>query len=197
MLEHFFGSKTRLKLLKVFFRSPERPFFVRELARLVETQLNAVRRELENLERMDLLTPVPFDEVAIHDGGTERSKFYRLNTLAPLYPELRALLMKGEMLLEQELIDELKEKAGDITLFFLTGIFTHETDVSTDILLVGKLKPLVVNKLIKRYEEETDKEVRYTLMDEREFKDRREIGDRFLFTVFESKHIPVINTYRL
>ena len=34
-----------------FFHSPERAFYVRELARLVEGQLNAIRRELANLER--------------------------------------------------------------------------------------------------------------------------------------------------
>ena len=49
MLEHLFGSKTRVRLLRLFLHHPEEAFFVRELARKTHFQMNAVRRELENL----------------------------------------------------------------------------------------------------------------------------------------------------
>jgi hypothetical protein len=195
MLEHFFGSKTRVKLMKTFFRHPEQPFYVRELARLIETQLNAVRREIAHLELAGLLVPVPQADVPNRDLGTDRSKYYKLNTKAMLYSELKALLMKAEVMEEQALVNEVKEKAGDVALLLLTGHFTQEPDVDTDMLIVGTLKPTIIAKIIQAYEDDMGKAVRYTLMDEREFRDRREIGDRFLYSIFEAKHIMVVNRF--
>ncbi len=197
MLEHFFGSKTRLKLLKIFFRSPEQNFFVRELARLAETQLHAVRREISNLERMNLIMQVPADEAKSNEVGTERSKYYQLNGRSLLFAEIKALLDKGELMEEKQLIDEIVLKGGDIKLFILTGIFNGEKNANTDLLLVGKLKPAVIMKIIKMYEKDLGKAIRYTLMDEKEFKDRREMGDKFLYNIFEVKHNLVVNEYNL
>ena len=197
MLEHFFGSKTRLKLLKIFFRSPEQNFFVRELARLAETQLHAVRREISNLERMNLIMQVTADEAKSNEVGTERSKYYQLNGRSLLFAEIKALLDKGELMEEKQLIDEIVLKGGDIKLFILTGIFNGEKNANTDLLLVGKLKPAVIMKIIKMYEKDLGKAIRYTLMDEKEFKDRREMGDKFLYNIFEVKHNLVVNEYNL
>ncbi len=197
MLEHFFGSKTRVKLLKTFFRSPDRTFYVRELARLIETQLNAVRREIANLEKVGLLIHVTSDKISAKDLGTERSKFYQLNTNAMLYTELKALLMKAELMQEQLLVDEIRMKAGQLKLFLLTGQFTHESEVDTDIVLVGTVKPLVMAKIIEQYEGDLGKSIRYTVMDEQEFRDRRHIGDRFLYSIFEAKHIMLVNEFNV
>lgn len=199
MLEHFFGSKTRLKLLKIFFRSPDQAFYVRELARLADTQLNGIRREIANLEKMYLLKTISANEVLGSGGtaGTGRSKYYRLDTGSLLYPELKALLLKAEIGEERQLIEALKDKAGTVKLLLLTGIFLQEKDVNTDLLLVGEIKPLIVAKLIKAYESELGKVVRYTIFDEKEFQDRWEIGDKFLYSLFEAKHLSVVDEYHL
>lgn len=196
MLEHFFGSKTRLKLLKIFFRSPERPFYVRELARIIGTHLHAVRREIANLQKLQLIKMVEV-EASENEGGTERSKYYQIDPLSPLYNELKALLDKAELMEEKQLIEEIKSKGGELKLLLLTGIFTDEREASTDLMIVGKLKPLVLAKIIQKYEEDLGKTIRYTFMSEQEFKDRRHVGDRFLFNIFESKHVFVVNEYNL
>lgn len=197
MLEHFFGSRTRLRLLKIFFRSADRAFYVRELARLADTQLHAVRREIKNLELLNLIAPVEPSARQSSETGTERSKYYQLNTTAFLYPELRALLLKGELLEQNQLIAEIAAKGGRITLLLLTGIFTEDPNVTTDMLIVGSVKPAVIAKLVKQYEMDLYKSIRYTLMDEKEFKDRRHIGDKFLYTIFEAKHLFAVNEYNL
>lgn len=198
MLEHFFGSKTRLLLLKIFFRSPDQAFYARELSRLTGMQLNAVRREIANLAGIGLIAKAHFDEVALHAAvGTGRSKYYRLDPGSLLYPELKALLLKAEIGEERQLVEMLKNKAGRVKLLLLTGIFLQEKEVDTDILIVGKIKPLTVAKLIKAYENELGKVVRYTIFDEKEFRDRREIGDKFLYGLFEAKHLSVVDEYHL
>ena len=149
MLEQLFGSKTRLKLLYLFFRTEDRSYFVRELARLAETQLNAVRRELSNLSELGIISQVSADSKKMDELGTERSKYFKLNTGCLLYSELKALLSQAQVLEEQKLVEALKTKAGDIKLMLLTGIFTGTEDAPTDILMVGELKPMATSKLIK------------------------------------------------
>jgi hypothetical protein len=39
------------------------------------------------------------------------------------------------------------------------------------------------------------KTIRYTIMDEKEFNDRRQVGDRFLFSLFEAKHLMMVDSY--
>ena len=194
MLEQLFGSKTRVKLLHIFFHSPERPFYVRELARLVEGQLNAIRRELANLEQVGLIMPVAIDAVEVPKGvGTGRSKYYKLDASCLLYMEMKSLLFKAQMLYELELIDLLKAKAGKIKALLFTGCFTDAKDAETDILLVGEIRPLLVARLIAEFEKKLGKSLRYTIMTQKEWHDRREIGDKFLYSIFEGKHVTVID----
>lgn len=56
--EHLFGSKTRVKLLSLFYNNPERPFYVREITRKVNEQINSVRRELQNLLNIGIVKSV-------------------------------------------------------------------------------------------------------------------------------------------
>lgn len=194
MLEQLFGSKTRVKLLHIFFHSPERPFYVRELARLAESQLNAVRRELSNLQKVGLITPAVVDVQDMpENNGTGRSKYYRLDPACLLYPELRSLLFKAQILYERELIELLKAKAGKIKILLFTGCFTDARNAETDILLVGEIRPMLVSKLVTDFEKKMGKSLRYTIMSEKEFSDRREIGDKFLYSIFEGKHVTAVD----
>ena len=49
MIDQLFGSKTRVKLLYLFYGNPNRSFYVREITRKIDEQINSVRRELSNL----------------------------------------------------------------------------------------------------------------------------------------------------
>lgn len=195
MLEQLFGSKTRVKLLHMFFQFPERSFYVREVARLADVQLNAVRREIANLENLGLLMPISINEAAdsAENVGTGRSKYYRLNGACLLYFELKSLLLKAQMLQERELIELLKEKAGKLKMLLLTGSFTEANDIGTDVLMVGEVRPMVVAKIIAEFEKNLGKSIRYTIMTEKEFMERREIGDKFLYSIFEGKHMAIVD----
>ncbi|KKU26065.1 MAG: putative transcriptional regulator [Candidatus Magasanikbacteria bacterium GW2011_GWA2_46_17] len=185
--------------MHLFFQYPDRSFYVRELARLISTQLNAVRREISNLEQLDLIQPAEPKQKPYKYGdanpGTSRSKYYCLNTGSLLCFEMKSLLLKAEVLEQSELIEEIKRKAGDLSLLLLTGIFSGDKSVDTDMLIVGNLKPVSIAKLIGEFEAKSGKTIRYTLMDDKEFSERREIGDKFLYSLFEGKHVTVIDNY--
>ena len=188
MLEHLFGSTTRVKLLRLFFNNQDRAYFVRELSRVIDIQLNAVRRELANLEELGIVKQVAFGESKEEEVGTERSKYYRLNTDFFLCEELGALLNKTQLIEEREFIDLIKKRCGTIKLMILTGFFTG-AEVGTDVLLVGDIKPVPLSKTIKDFEKFLNRPIRYTVMDEKEFTERKEIGDKFIYSIFEAKHL--------
>jgi len=198
MLEQLFGSKTRFKILRHLFRGPGKPFFVRELARDVETQVNAVRREIGILVQLGLLkeeTEKPKANTA--EYGSTLRKYYRLNVDSVLYDDLKNLIGKMEIIGEEALIKDIKEQGGKIKLFLLTGRFTKNSGAPSDILLVGDLKERNVAKIIADYEKELGFEVRYTIMSEMELKERRQMMDKFIFAMFEAENVKVINELKV
>lgn len=161
-------------------------------------QLNAVRREIANLLKVGLVIQIKpkfsEDEAEVKN---ERSKYYQLLSDSLLYPELRDLLVKVQMLEEREFVRELKNRGGKIKFMLLTGLFTDSKGVDTDLLIVGQVRPQSVDKLIRQFEKTINREIRYTIMSEKEFNERREIGDKFLYNLFEAKHTVPIDEFYL
>ena len=193
MLEHLFGSKTRLRLLRVFFRNPEKVFFVRELARLVEGQVNAIRRELALLIEATLVKEIDSPTTNSGAPGEGLRKYYALNSDSVIYPELYALLLKGQLFGEQQLTHDIQAKFPEIKFLLVTGQFTGDARAQSDLLVVGKVKEQSLAKLIESSEHSFGFPIRYTVLTEREFADRREIMDKFLYSLFEATHVVVVD----
>jgi len=193
MLEQLFGSKTRFNLLRVLFRQADNPFYVREMARLIGTQINAIRRELELLLKLGIVKEEDVDTSEKTSQGAKLRKYYILDKESLLYPELHALLLKAKILGEQEFIKEITKRAGNISLFLLTGKFTGCEGLASDMLLVGKIKERTLAKIISEYEKDFGFEIMYTTMTDQEFKDRRHVMDKFLYSLFEADNLKVIN----
>jgi len=193
MLEHLFGSKTRVRLLRLFFAEPEKMYFVRELTRILDVQINAVRRELELLEEAGIVEEVKGGDIPGNDPQSIR-KYYRLSQSSLLFPELQALIYKEKLLNEHLFIEELKVKAGDgLKMLVLSGHFTDDEKAPTDMLIIGDVREKAITSLIEQYEHDHRVSFRYTFMKEQEFLDRRHIMDKFLFTLFESKIIKAVD----
>ena len=79
-------------------------------------------------------------------------------------------------------------------LFILTGFFVGNNESKTDILLVGKVNKEKFTKLIKNLEKSVNREVNYTIMDEKEFIYRQEIFDVFIHNLTEGKKIVINDT---
>ena len=194
MLEHLFGSKTRYRLLRFFFHNTESSFFVRELTRALDVQINAVRRELELLIKSTLVeeTVAP-GHIDQSKAGASLRKYYRLNVGSILYPEMQALLMKAQLLDEQVFVNTLKESCGDIKLMLLTGKFAGEKNVQTDMLIVGDIKTRKLEKVIADYEKDVGFDIRYTTLTTDELYERRHMMDKFIYSIFEAKHMRVVD----
>lgn len=206
MLEHLFGSKTRVKLLQRFLNNPEQPYYLRELARAIHIQLNSVRREVANLEAIGIISPMLSPSVLPGSAAASRTtlarrgrqtlkKFYLANPSFLLYPELKALLVKAQLLLEQKLVEKIKSIAS-VQLLALTGMFVGLEGFSTDLLLVGTVNRKRLARLMGQFERELDHPINYTVMTVGEFRYRHNLTDKFLYTILENKKIVVIDRLR-
>ena len=194
MVEQLFGSNTRFRLLRFFFLKPDKPYYVRQLARLLEVQINAIRRELEILMGIGLLQEVtPKEDDVTRKIGSPKRKYYLLNPDCIIYPEMQALFEKENAIGREDFVRDMCEKAGDIKFFLLTGRFTGYTKASTDLLLVGEIKPRILMNLITQYEKDFGHELRYTIMTEKEFIERRYVMDKFIYTLFEGPHLKLVD----
>lgn len=187
MLDQLFGSKTRVKILRLFFAKQDSKFFVREITRALNERINSVRRELEILENMGLLK---YEE---HNN----KKYYYINKNFVLFEELRNIIIKSRILLEKEYIGRLKRLEGAKYLA-LTGYFVDlKEETLTDILIVGKVHKAVIEKIVNQMSSEFMVDLNYTLMDQKEFDYRRGMTDRFLYNILKNKKVVIVDKIKL
>jgi hypothetical protein len=173
MLEQLFGSKTRTKLLRLFFMGKEGRFYVREITRLIDERINSVRRELENLKLFGL----------IKDEIVNNKRFYFLNEDFILFKELKDLIIKSRFFVEKEYTKKFKKLPG-IKYVVLTGYFVGLKEKTlTDILIVGKVSKVKVESVVNNMSKEFFNDVNYTIMDMKEFKYRKGMTDKFLYNI--------------
>lgn len=191
VLEHLFGSRTRAQLLYTFLNQPERSFYIRELARHVGTQINAVRRELDGLSKDKFIVQVGKENLKKKNSTTDK-KYFIINQDFILFPELKALFSKSHLFLGSDLIEALG-RTKKVSLLLLTGSFVDNKKTKTDLLIVGSVNRKKLQDIVRRFERNLGFEINYTLMSREEYKYRKEIGDQFLHRILENKYITALN----
>src|SRR3990170_925911 len=141
MLKDLFISKTRVKLLTVFLINPGKIFYVRELVRMVSEQINAVRAELQRMEKADML----FSE------NRANRKFYGFRKDYIFYDELSRMISKVQGL-GGDIIKE-RGKLGKIKFALLSGGYIRRRPVGAadvDLLVVGNIVIPQLAQLVKK-----------------------------------------------
>ena len=209
MIEQLFGSKTRVKLLQLFYSNPNRSFYVREITRKIDEQINSVRRELANLMNVGIIVSdntnnrlyyevnqnfeyyLPLKEIFGGGGAsaTKAAKPQPGTDVTPTAvattpaPSKKSVALSGGSAADREKISAL----GNVELAIYTGQFTRDEASGVDLLIVGDVNQNSLAKLITELEAQEGKEIRYVHMPLEEFSYRKQINDRFLTTVLESK----------
>ncbi|HUV72608.1 MAG TPA: hypothetical protein VMW25_06400 [Clostridia bacterium] len=183
MLKDLLVSKVRVKLLHLFFSNPTELYHVRGLVRKTQEEINAVRRELQNLEKVGLLKKEP----------RGNRLYYWLNTGYCLYQELMQAVAK-ETGLGQE-ITKNKNRLGKVNFCVFSGRFvrrmSREED-EVDILVVGNIVMVELAALVKVEEEKRGQEINYTVMTNDEFEFRKKRRDPFLLGILSSSRVMII-----
>jgi hypothetical protein len=198
MVEQLFGSKTRVKLLQLFYSNPNRSFYVREITRKIDEQINSVRRELSNLLSIGIIV----------SENTENKLYYEVNQKYEYFEPLQEIFGGGVSKKKRkapkvagetapEPIEDEYRALGKVELVVYTGQFTRDDRAGIDLLIVGNINTNALDKFVAELEEKEGKELRYTTMNLTDFKYRSQIKDRFVSGILEAKKQVVIDTENL
>lgn len=185
MVEQLFGSKTRVKLLQLFFSNPNRSFYVREITRKIDEQINSVRRELANLLSIGIISS---------DNNNNRL-YYEVNQKYEHYRALSSIFGKGAVkaVVGQDVIESdsddtaMLKKTGNIDIAIFTGQFTRDESSGVDLLVVGDVNQAKLNKFVSELEAKEGKEIRFVVMTPSDFDYREQVKDRFLTSLNSAK----------
>ena len=194
MIEQLFGSKTRVKLLKLFYGNPSRAYYVREITRKIDEQINSVRRELSNLLSVGIIT----------SDNTNNKLYYEVNPRYEYFDPLLAIfggkkpaLAKDDSEPSAGAEEEFKA-LGHVELVVFSGQFTRDSSAPVDVLIVGSVNKNAVEKYISGLEkEEGGKEISYTVMKLDDFKYRSQIRDRFVTQIINAKKQVLLDRHNL
>lgn len=196
MIEQLFGSKTRVKLLQLFYSNPNRSFYVREITRKIDEQINSVRRELSNLLSIGIITS---------DTNNNRL-YYEVNQKYEYYRPLQEIFGGGvKKAVSKKKVDgdiaavaeaDLKS-VGHIDLAIYTGQFTRDDSTGVDFLVVGEVNPNAMQKYVDQLEAKENKSIRYTVMSLTDFQYRQQIRDRFIVAITQSKKQVLVDIHNL
>ncbi|MFA5184722.1 MAG: winged helix-turn-helix domain-containing protein [Patescibacteria group bacterium] len=182
MLESIFGSATRVKMLNLLLLAADQRFEPARLARDLDLPANSVRHELDNLVRFGLLS----------EEKVLKKRYFSVKADFILYPEIKALFAKAQILSSQKFIFGL-QKISQPKFLALTGIFTNYPEAQTDLLVVGNVRRPAFLKLMKELEHDLGREINFTIMTEKEFLYREEIMDIFLYNILSGKTLVLID----
>ncbi len=198
MIEQLFGSKTRVKLLQLFYSNPNRSFFVREITRKIDEQINSVRRELSNLLSIGIIT----------SDNTNNKLYYEVNQKFEYFEPLQQIFGGGinkpapKKTAAAGGADDSPAGAdlrmvGHIDLAVYTGKFTRDESAGVDFLVVGQVNPNALQKYVDELEAKENKSIRYTVMSLPDFQYRLQIHDRFAVAILQAKKQVLVDIHNL
>ena len=185
MIDRLFGSKTRTKLLKLFSEKSEESFYVRQLARQTDEQLNAIRRELANLEHLRI----------IRAKSIGQKKFYQADTANPIFKSLKDLFLALSGESKKLLLQKFKSIKG-LKQIYTSGIFENDKSSSIDALIIGDLNSKSLANIVALLEQLAGQNVKFTHFTPAEYLERTQMSDRFLYNYFQTRHSILVNNFK-
>ena len=173
-LKHILTSQTRLKLINVLFYLPKDIFYVRQLVRLVDEEINSVGRELDNLKKAGV----------IESEWRGNRLYYSVNRQSPLFSDLVILANKSVGL--GSALQSKKDRLGNIKMLIYSYKFMigQENSNDIDLIIVGDVVYSEIENYIKQEQEKRGHEINYMIKDKEELKLRRQKRDQFIVDFF-------------
>lgn len=185
MLEHLITSRTRRSVLKLFFQNPMDAYYLRDIVRRTDEEVNAIKRELDILTDGKILT-------------SERrlnKVFFRLNKSHIFYEDFIRIFAKSSQI--ATLIRENAVKLGKIKAIALTLKYINKVDIKSDevyLLGVGKIVLPEFAQIVSYCEQDFGREINYTIMTEDEFVFRKRNNDPFIGKFLKTPKIMILGS---
>jgi len=169
-------TKTQQRVLGLLYGRPEQSFYLNEIVRLAEVGKGSVRRELEKLCRVGLLTMT-------RQGNQNH---YQANSANPIFSELKAITQKtfGIVDVLKSALSPLLTRLDHAFIYGSVAKGSEHANSDIDLMLVGdELSYGVVMELLGPAEQRLGRTINPTLYSLQEFTDRRKNNQHFVTRV--------------
>ena len=154
-------SKTREKIIRLFFSNIEKEYYLRELERILNLPVGNIRRELLNLKKSGLF---------------KRNKkgnlvYYSVNKLSPIFREVKSIVSKTIGV--EGLIKSALKKVSGIEIAFIFGSYAKgKTDSFSDIdlMIIGRPGEDILVAKISKIEKKIGREINYHIFSSSDWK---------------------------
>ncbi len=184
-LQDFMISRVRVKMMDLFFTNPNEMYYVRQITRKINEEINAVRRELDKMLGYGLL----------RSEQRGNRLYYYLNKRYLYFQELQQMVIKSTGLGKK--IRKLRRKLGTLELVVFSGRFVRRLaprQNEVDVLVIGEVVLPELEALIKQEEERIDREIRVAVFEKKEFDFRKTRRDPFIMDVLYGSRVMVIGS---
>lgn len=182
-LKDFMMSRVRVQLIELFYTQPSEMFYVRQITREINEEINAVRRELDRMISNGIIKK--------EERGNRL--YYFLNPQYYYYQELLCMVAKSTGLGKK--INKFKSKLGKLKYVMFSGKFakhlSHAHD-DVDMLIVGEIVLPEVQLLVAEEEKKRGREINFTVFSPEEFDFRKQRRDPFLTEILSGSRIMVL-----
>lgn len=178
-LEKLFGSKTRAKLLALFFENPDKSYYVREITRVIEEQINSVRRELTNLNALGL----------VKIENYENKVYYSANMKHPFARPMTEIFSRkvidtvdtSEAVRRPTWADYVRPVENILNALVVTNRLPGQEGL--DLLIIGDDRARKLTRWAELVEKKQGKPLNYAIMSREDYLYRKSVRDRFLADV--------------
>lgn len=182
MLQHIIPSKARRKILTLFFNQPYDSFYLRDIVRRIDEEVNAVKREL------DILTE---GKVLLREKRLNKV-YYSLNRSYIYYDEFLRIFFKNSSLVTN--IHKNLSKLGKVKFITVSMNYAKKVPIPDDeiyVLFVGTIVVPEVIAIITEAEKEYGRDINYTVMTEDELQFRKKNNDPFIWRFLKQPKIMI------
>jgi predicted nucleotidyltransferase len=186
ILAEILSSKVRAEIFRNLFGiAPDTALYMREIERRTGFAIGTVQTELKKLQRLDIISRVK-------DGNRV---YYRANTVHPLYPNIRELVLKTSGL--ADVIKHAIDNEKGIRVAFVFGSFARQEEKANsdvDLMVVGDIGLRKLTGLLMDVAGKVGREINPHIFSEKEFIKRKTGQNHFLNQVLESPKTFIIGT---
>lgn len=189
-IEKLFGSKTRAKLLDLFFSDTSKSYYVREITRVIEEQINSVRRELINLESIGIVKSETYDNKVYYSANMKSPYAHAFQEIfsprkvqtvsggaSPI--EVHRVLRRNNNNWDEVIKPVVKYLSGLIVLNRLPG------QEGIDMLVIGDDRTKKLTRWAEVVEKRQGRPMNYVIMDREDYLYRKSVRDRFINELLE------------
>jgi hypothetical protein len=191
MIDTLFGSKTRVKLLYLFMNNPSRAFYVREITRRVDEQINSVRRELANMLSIGVIKSDSVDHKLYYEVDQNYPHYLPLKQMFAAKKSPTKIATEADSITQWE---KLTRKITGAKVILLSGGFVNGSRSKIDVLIVGSPPKNQVKKFIQDLEEDEHRSLHYTVIPYDDFYYRMSIKDRFISEILDGRHRIILDS---